>query len=146
MATSKPRITITLDEQHYAVLKRLNALNGVPMSRTVSEFVELVSPVLERVCDNLERVRIADENVRSRIVKSAESSLKVLEGLSAEVLDNFDMFSDELSNAIAEEQSRRRETRDASAEAAHARALRGGDAPPPSNTGVRSGKSTGNGG
>mgnify|MGYP000914935515 FL=1 len=146
MATSKPRITITLDEQHYAVLKRLNALNGVPMSRTVSEFVELVSPVLERVCDNLERVRIADENVRSRIVKSAESSLKVLEGLSAEVLDNFDMFSDELSNAIAEEQSRRRETRDASAEAAHARAIRGGDAPPPSNTGVRSGKSTGNGG
>lgn len=146
MATSKPRITITLDEQHYAVLKRLNALNGVPMSRTVSEFVELVSPVLERVCDNLERVRIADENVRSRIVKSAESSLKVLEGLSAEVLDNFDMFSDELSTAIEEEQSRRRAAGDAGAESALRACRAAGDAPPPSNTGVRSGKRAGNGG
>ena len=102
MATSKPRITITLEEQNYAVLKRLNALNGVPMARTVSEFVQLVAPVLERVCDNLERVRMADENVRSRIVESAEKNLRVIEGLSSEVLNNFDMFSDELSNAIAE--------------------------------------------
>lgn len=146
MATSKPRITITLEEQNYAVLKRLNALNGVPMARTVSEFVQLVAPVLERICDNLERVRMADENVRSRIVESAEKNLRVIEGLSLEVLNNFDMFSDELSNAIAEEQTRRRAAGDASAESAHARVSRGGDAPPPSNTGVRSGKSTGNGG
>ena len=72
MATTKPRITISLEEQDYAVLKRLYALNGVPMSRTVSEFVAMLTPVLGRMADNLEAVAKADEETRSRIAESLE--------------------------------------------------------------------------
>ena len=72
MATTKPRITITLKEADYAVLKRLNALNGVPMARTISELVEVVTPVLARISDNLEKVKMADEETRSRIAESLE--------------------------------------------------------------------------
>ena len=53
MATTKPRITISLEEQDYAVLKRLYTLNGVPMSRTVSELVAMLTPVLGLMSDNL---------------------------------------------------------------------------------------------
>lgn len=67
MATLKPRITISLDEQDYAILKRLSALNGVPMSRTVSELVSMLAPVLGRMADNLEAVVKADEETRKKI-------------------------------------------------------------------------------
>jgi len=57
MATKKPRITITLYTQEYSILKRLSGLNGSPMSRTVSEFVSLVAPVLRQIADNLEKIQ-----------------------------------------------------------------------------------------
>ena len=66
MATTKPRITISLEEQDYAVLKRLYTLNGVPMSRTVSELVAMLTPVLGRMADNLEAVAKADEETRQK--------------------------------------------------------------------------------
>ena len=66
MATTKPRITISLEEQDYAVLKRLYTLNGVPMSRTISELVAMLTPVLGRMADNLEAVAKADEETRQK--------------------------------------------------------------------------------
>ena len=72
MATSKPRITITLEPQEYAVLKRLSGLNGVPMARTVSELVSLVSPVLGQIADNLKTVQDSEESVRADLLRSIE--------------------------------------------------------------------------
>lgn len=120
MSTTKPRITITLNEADYAVLKRLNALNGVPMSKTVKELVELVAPVLVRVCDNLEKVKIADENIKNRLLRSAEKSLETMEEIYSIALDNVDMFTEDLERAIAEQNAI------------------DGKVPPSSNTGVRS--------
>lgn len=117
MATKNPRITITLNEEDYAVLKRLNALNGVPMARTVSELVEVVSPVLARICDNLDRVKLADENVKKSLRHSAEKSLSVMEKIYSEALENFDEFSDDLERAArgASGRSRGASSRDAAA-------------------------------
>ena len=75
MATTKPRITISLEEQDYAVLKRLYTLNGVPMSRTVSELVAMLTPVLGRMADNLEAVAKADEETRQKSQKVWKSIL-----------------------------------------------------------------------
>lgn len=75
MATTKPRITITLEQADYDVLKRLNKLNGVPMSKTISEFVSLTTPVLSQIADNLERLAESDRLVKDGLSASLESML-----------------------------------------------------------------------
>ena len=144
MATNKPRITITLKEADYAVLKRLNALNGVPMARSISELVEVVTPVLARISDNLEKVRMADENVKKSLLNSAERSLSEMEEIYAVALDNLDMFSAELGEAVEKAQV----SGGGHDDSAMARGVVAADAkrPPSSNTGVRKQKRTGLGG
>ena len=96
MATKKPRITISLNEQDYAVLKRLNSLNGVPMSRTISELVGTLTPVLERMADNLEAVVKADEETRRKIANSLEKHFLAASSAYDVAMENFDDFSDSL--------------------------------------------------
>ena len=100
MATTKPRITISLEEQDYAVLKRLNTLNGVPMSRTVSELVAMLTPVLGRMADNLEAVAKADEETRSRIAESLEKHFFSVNKIYGEVVKSLDCLSEELDSQV----------------------------------------------
>ena len=100
MATTKPRITISLEEQDYAVLKRLCTLNGVPMSRTVSELVAMLTPVLGRMADNLEAVAKADEETRSRIAESLEKHFFSVNKIYGEVVKSLDCFSEELDSQV----------------------------------------------
>lgn len=100
MATTKPRITISLDEQDYAVLKRLYTLNGVPMSRTVSELVAMLTPVLGRMADNLEAVAKADEETRSRIAESLEKHFFSVNKIYGEAVKSLDCLSEELDSQV----------------------------------------------
>ena len=100
MATLKPRITISLDKQDYAILKRLNALNGVPMSRTISELVAMLTPVLGRMADNLEAVAKADEETRKKIVESMEKHFIYTNEVYSAILKEFDCFSDKLGEQV----------------------------------------------
>jgi hypothetical protein len=100
MATTKPRITISLEEQDYAVLKRLYTLNGVPMSRTVSELVAMLTPVLGRMADNLEAVAKADEETRSRIAESLEKHFFSVNKIYGEAVKSLDCFSEELDSQV----------------------------------------------
>ena len=100
MATTKPRITISLEEQDYAVLKRLYTLNGVPMSRTVSELVAMLTPVLGRMADNLEAVAKADEETRSRIAESLEKHFFSVNKIYREAVKSLDCFSEELDSQV----------------------------------------------
>ncbi|GAA1316134.1 hypothetical protein GCM10009634_86940 [Saccharothrix xinjiangensis] len=49
MATSKPRLTITLEPSHHAVVSELAALRGVSKSTVVTEMLGASIPALERV-------------------------------------------------------------------------------------------------
>lgn len=100
MATTKPRITISLEEQDYAVLKRLYALNGVPMSRTVSELVAMLTPVLGRMADNLEAVVKADEETRQKIAESLEKHFVGINVAYNSAMENFNEFSDGLKAEV----------------------------------------------
>ena len=100
MATTKPRITISLEEQDYAVLKRLYTLNGVPMSRTVSELVAMLTPVLGRMADNLEAVAKADEEKKKKIAESLEKHFVAVNGACNIAMKNLDEFSDSLDAEV----------------------------------------------
>lgn len=78
MATERHRITISLESKDYETLRRLARLQRAPMSRIVSELVEEVTPVLERVCAAIEVAAKANEGVKvsiRRAVAEAEQSL-----------------------------------------------------------------------
>ena len=65
MATEKPRITITLEPEQHAVLRRLAELQGGSMSRIVSEFLGEVTPILSQVADALELAQRASSDARA---------------------------------------------------------------------------------
>jgi hypothetical protein len=56
MATTKPRITVTLSESDHATLKQLAAFQGVSMSSIVAELIESAAPALARIVEVLQEV------------------------------------------------------------------------------------------
>lgn len=97
MATSKPRITITLEPEHYAVVKRLADLQEMSMSKIITQFFGEVSPILSRVADTLEAARRASDDARAKFVRTAEVAEEELRPLAETVRNQFDFFAGELS-------------------------------------------------
>lgn len=90
------RITITLSEDDYIVLKRLSDLGGDSMSQIVSGLVKTVAPVLGQMADNLETVIQADDLLKANLRKSADVALQKLEGLFEQTQGVYAEFSDAL--------------------------------------------------
>lgn len=93
MATDKPRITISLAPEHYAILQRLAKLQKAPMSRLITELVEEVSPVLSKVADSLEIAMRAQEGVRVQLRRAADEAEEELRPLVNAVKNQFDLFN-----------------------------------------------------
>ena len=58
MATKNPRITITLTDKTYALLKAISGCTSQPMSTFVTEMLETASPTLERMAVTLSLIHI----------------------------------------------------------------------------------------
>lgn len=65
MATTKPRITVTLEPHAYEVVSRLSKANGESMSAIVTGLVDLAVPSFERVVVVLERAASASDEVKA---------------------------------------------------------------------------------
>lgn len=59
MATSKPRITISVTPDQYALLDRLSSLKGGAKSTIVTDVLEASVPALERAADLLQALEQA---------------------------------------------------------------------------------------
>lgn len=59
MATNKPRITVSLTPEQYALLGRLSALKGGAKSAIITDLLEAATPALERTVDLLEALERA---------------------------------------------------------------------------------------
>lgn len=87
MATTKPRLTFTASHELAAVLKRLAAVQGRPVSGVVSEYLEITVPVLERVADAMERALAAQAEARAGIVAGLQDAQAQAEPALALLLD-----------------------------------------------------------
>lgn len=72
MATKKPRITISLNPNVYATLKRMSELGKQPMSSIVTELLESVHAPLMRTVAFLEAASDAPKQVRDGLRESFE--------------------------------------------------------------------------
>lgn len=98
MPTTRPRITITLDQRSHEVLTRLSAASGDSMSEIVAGFVDLAVPSLERVVAVLERAKAAPAEARAGLAAAIERAERdVIPGLQ-QAVGQWDLF---LSEAAA---------------------------------------------
>lgn len=74
MATQKPRITITLDQDVYDTIRGLSEAQGCTMSGLVSDFLSMVNPVQQRVLRAVKKAQSLNVESKADMVASLEAS------------------------------------------------------------------------
>ena len=92
MPTKNPRIALTLQPHRYDLLKRMAALQGATMSSVVSDVLEKLYPVMERVCVALEMAKQAQESSKQGLRESVDRSLGELLPIITASQAQMDMF------------------------------------------------------
>ena len=92
MATTKPRINVTLEPHRYALFKRLAALQGVSMSSLIGELLEAVAEPMERVCVVLEAAAKAPEELRTGLREAVDKAEASIMPNALSTLEQFDLF------------------------------------------------------
>lgn len=101
MATNKPRITVTLEPEHYAVLAEMAKITKSSMSSILSEIAAEAMPVFARVVKLAKEAEAAKAGIGERVRDLAsEAELQMLP-LARDALRTFDMFDDAVMKAIA---------------------------------------------
>ncbi len=94
MATQKPRITVTLDQDVYDTIRGLSEVQGVTMSGLVSEFLTMVNPVQQRVLRACQKAQALNAESKVSMVSSLESGEAQLTEMLGPLLALMDQFAD----------------------------------------------------
>lgn len=97
MATTKPRLTITLEPHTYEVISQLADLQGRPKAKIITELLDSVTPVLERTCYVLEMAHRATSGVSDDLRDSMERSEAKLKAMMEDAMGQMDIFAEGLS-------------------------------------------------
>lgn len=129
MATTKPRITVTLEPHTYSLLRSISEASKQPMSGIVSEFMEGAAPVFERMAVTWQKLSKAKTIDRRAFYRTLDDAEKAMAPLVSSVHENLDLFLGKVEEAAAPTRGARS-------------AARGGVAvrTPPTNRGVTEAK------
>ena len=100
MATTKPRITITLNQRTYAVVKAISDLGGQPMSAFVAEMLDSALPTLERMAATFQAIKNAQTAERGKFLASMDRAQEALEPAVMEAVGQFDLFLGKIEAAV----------------------------------------------
>lgn len=92
MATTKPRITVTLTQHQHDVLRVISDCGGQPMSAFISDMLEQALPVLERMAESFRKIKAAQDEQKKRIVEELDQAQAEVEPVLEQVLGQFDLF------------------------------------------------------
>lgn len=90
MATAKPRITITLEQDVYDTIRGMAEVQGCSMSSVVSEFLTMVNPIQQRVLKATRKALNLEASSKADTVKMLESAEAQLTAMLGPLLDLFD--------------------------------------------------------
>lgn len=99
MATTKPRITVTLNERTYNVLKVIGDLGSSTMSGFISEMLDSALPTLERMAVTFQKIKQAQEGERARFLESIDDAQAAIEPVVMQTLGQFDLFLGRIEQA-----------------------------------------------
>lgn len=92
MATTRPRITITLTERQHELLRSLGKSSGQSMSAFVVEFLDMALPTLERMAVAMQAISQAKADQIGRIREQLDEAQSVFEPLAALAVAQSDLF------------------------------------------------------
>ena len=92
MATTKPRITITLSKRQHEVLSSISDSSGQAMSTLIVEVLELSMPVFERMAATFQQLKRQTDVQRARVAEAMDEAQKALDPIAQSALDQFDLF------------------------------------------------------
>lgn len=92
MATTKPRITITLTKRQHEVLQSIAASGGSTMSGMLGEFIELSMPTFERMAATFQQIKQANDKEKARIVAALDDAQTAIEPIALAAVGQFDLF------------------------------------------------------
>lgn len=92
MATTKPRITVTLTKRQHEVLRSISENSNQPMSTFISEMLEAALPTLERMAVTFQRVKEAQQAERTRFLDSMDRAQAAIEPVVLNAVGQFDLF------------------------------------------------------
>lgn len=92
MATSKPRITITLTDRQYQVLKSISDNSGQTMSGLVSGVVDTSMAMLVRMAATFQQMRKSEDAERARLEASMSDVQDAFEPLMMAAVAQQDLF------------------------------------------------------
>ena len=92
MATTKPRITVTLTPRQHEVLKTISDCGGHSMSTLLGELIEASLPTFERMANTFKKIHQAQQTERARMVEAMDEAQAVLEPIAQAAVDQFDLF------------------------------------------------------
>ena len=118
MATTKPRITVTLSQRQHDVLRVISDCGGQPMSAFISDMLEQALPVLERMAESFRKIKAAQDEQKKRIVEELDQAQAEVEPVLEQVLGQFDLFMTKIEQAAGAAASGARERAGAAAAAA----------------------------
>lgn len=99
MATTKPRITVSLSQRQYDVLRIISECGGKPMSAFITEILEESLPVLERMAEYFRKIKVAQDEQKKRIAAELEQAQSAVEPVLDQVMGQFDLFMTRLEQA-----------------------------------------------
>ena len=118
MATTKPRITVTLSQRQHDVLRVISDCGGQPMSAFISDMLEQALPVLERMAESFRKIKAAQDEQKKRIVEELDQAQAEVEPVLEQVLGQFDLFMTKIEQAAGAAATDARERAGAAALAA----------------------------
>lgn len=92
MATTKPRITITLSTRQHEVLKSISECSGQPMSGFLNELLDLSLPTLERMAATFQKIKTAQDAQRQKIIAELDVAQTAMEPIVQSMTGQFDLF------------------------------------------------------
>lgn len=101
MATTKPRITITITHRQHELLKAISEATGASMSANVSELLETCEPVLERIANTMQKLQSINAQRKASVAAALDEAQSALEPVMDAALGQFDLFSSRLERAAA---------------------------------------------
>jgi len=94
MATTKPRITVTLDEGVYETLKGLSDLQGVSMSSIVSELLRTVDPVQRKVLKAMRHAIALQGSARTDFAAQLDRASDEAEAIAMPLFEALEGFAE----------------------------------------------------
>lgn len=99
MATTKPRITITLSDKTHRLLRAISDCSNQPMSTFVNEMLESAAPTLERMAATFQRIKQAQDGQRKQFLADIDQAQAAIEPVVMETLGQFDLFLGKIEQA-----------------------------------------------